>query len=271
MRPRPPPSALNLYPKPLRAGDNDNIAGAETKDEETIKHLLHYLEYAEGAYEKDVKALCNMSMMKEANVVKHVPKSDNLRPAYWIGVDDGKKDIIMCVRGTASIADCLTDLSQSTRPIMGGEAPLGMHMAAQWFIDNELDTLAGLVNQYPEYGLMCTGHSLGAGTATLLCLLLRSSPQIAARIPPSKIRAIGYATPANLSLALSRNVSPFVTTVVCQDDLVPRGSLANVMELRAEILTTNWYEKITAAVTDRYPRPQQCDGTPVRDLDHKLV
>ena len=61
-----------------------------------------------------------------------MPKSDNLRPAYWIGVDDGKKDIIMCVRGTASISDCLTDLSQSTHTIMGGEAPLGMYMAAKW-------------------------------------------------------------------------------------------------------------------------------------------
>ena len=40
----------------------------------------------------------------------------------------------------------------------------------------------------------------------------------------------------------------FVTSVVCQDDVVPRASLANFEDLRKEVIATNWSEKLKAEV-----------------------
>ena len=81
-----------------------------------------------------------------------------------------------------SLRDALTDLTAEAKPLDCPEIPQnckvhnGMLMAAR----NVLKKLQGsnllhrAFSGYPDYTLVITGHSLGAGTATILSMILRS-------------------------------------------------------------------------------------------------
>uniref|UniRef100_S4RFE3 sn-1-specific diacylglycerol lipase n=1 Tax=Petromyzon marinus TaxID=7757 RepID=S4RFE3_PETMA len=81
-----------------------------------------------------------------------------------------------------------------------------------------------------EYRVVVTGHSLGAGTAAILALLLKPSY-------PS-LRCYAFSPPGGLlSEALSKHAQQFIISVVLGLDLVPRLSLANMDDLKENILT----------------------------------
>jgi len=117
-----------------------------------------------------------------------------------------------------------------------------MLIAACWFVDNEVERLSALMqdltSQDPHYRLKIVGHSLGAGTAAVLTFLIRT--QLSHLFPPETVYCTGVATPACLSYELVLATSPYITTVVCEDDIVPRTSLKAVFELQQEVLTTDW-------------------------------
>ena len=78
--------------------------------------------------------------------------------------------------------------------------------------------------------LLCVGHSMGGGVATLVATLLKEQQEAgtgpAAKLGPVSAIAIGPA--AVLSAPLAERVSAFVTSVVLGADAVPRLSYASV-------------------------------------------
>ncbi len=76
---------------------------------------------------------------------------------------------------------------------------------------------------------MVTGHSLGAGVATILSLKLKSDYP--------DIRCIAYSPPGGLvSERLSEYTKSFVLSVVVGDDIIPRLGVHSVHKLKADIL-----------------------------------
>ena len=75
---------------------------------------------------------------------------------------------------------------------------------------------------------MITGHSLGAGTAVLLTLLLRPTyPQVT---------CISYGTPASVLDAVSAvECKPYVTSVVLGGDLVCHLSMLTITKLKNQV------------------------------------
>lgn len=74
-----------------------------------------------------------------------------------------------------------------------------------------------------------TGHSLGAGTATLLSLMLKKTYP--------DVRCIAYSPPGCLvSHTLARFTKSFIMSVVVGDDIVPRLSIRSVHNLKGDIL-----------------------------------
>ncbi|KAI8805399.1 hypothetical protein BJ742DRAFT_405546 [Cladochytrium replicatum] len=97
----------------------------------------------------------------------------------------------------------------------------------------------------PGYSLLLTGHSLGAGIASLLTLLwtdprtshtrdstMTTTDDIALLPPGRKIRCIGFGSPCTMSEPLSRICRPFITSVVIGDDIIGRLSVGSVRDLR---------------------------------------
>jgi len=89
--------------------------------------------------------------------------------------------------------------------------------------------LSGVGAQYSHYKLRLTGHSLGAGCATLLGYIFRSS------FPD--LRVIAISPPGGfLSWKMAKECSSFVTSFILDSDLVPRLSVASMEQMRNEVL-----------------------------------
>ncbi|CAI5977227.1 unnamed protein product [Closterium sp. NIES-65] len=112
----------------------------------------------------------------------------------------------------------------------------GMVQAAETFVHEESPLLRHLLAHHPGYDLRLIGHSLGAAVAALVTILLRPQAQGLLGITSERVRCVGFATPPCVSRHLALSCRPFITTVVLQDDIVPRLSLHALESLRNEVV-----------------------------------
>ena len=84
-------------------------------------------------------------------------------------------------------------------------------------------------NNVASYKLVVTGHSLGAGTAVLLSMMLRS-------VYPS-LKCMSYGTPNSVvDSKTADDLIPYVTSVVMNHDIVCRLSFTSLCSLRSRVL-----------------------------------
>jgi hypothetical protein len=92
---------------------------------------------------------------------------------YFIAVDHSYRAIVLALRGTLSISGALVDLQGMDVPFcFGGRAHKGIAELAMAIWDECGPLLRELWDELDSYDLIVTGHSLGAGAACLLHLLL---------------------------------------------------------------------------------------------------
>ncbi|XP_068613374.1 diacylglycerol lipase-beta-like [Brachionichthys hirsutus] len=156
---------------------------------------------------------------------------------FYVALDHKREAILVAVRGTLSLRDVLTDLSAECEnlPIEGVAgacyAHKGICQAATYIYKKLVND--GILNQAfsvaPEYNLVITGHSLGAGAASVLAVLLRNS------FPT--LECYAFSPPGGLlSKALADYSKDFVISVVLGKDLVPRLSIPNIEDLKRRLL-----------------------------------
>ena len=124
--------------------------------------MIYYVELARGAYQKDAAGLARMSMLQESNVVKFEDKSSVMRPGYYIAIDKRHKLVVLCIRGTHTIHDIITDLashSEDAATLEGESVHYGSVEAARWFMQYELATLKGCLKQHAVYLPLCKFES----------------------------------------------------------------------------------------------------------------
>ena len=78
------------------------------------------------------------------------------------------------------------------------------------------------LEKHPNYKIIVTGHSLGAGVSGLFTLLFHHEH------PSIPIHGYPFASPCTMSAGLSEDCRDYVTTTVLADDLVPRISYGYV-------------------------------------------
>jgi hypothetical protein len=103
-----------------------------------------------------------------------------------------------------------------------------LHCAQQLFSE-----ISPLIEEYAVskgYDVVCTGHSMGAGTSSLLSLLIRGKyPELV--IPngdTERVRVYAFAPPPVMDRATSLACRHYVTSVVNNSDIIPRSSLTNL-------------------------------------------
>lgn len=138
-----------------------------------------------------------------------------------------------------SFRDVFTDLAASSNDFSavgipeGSSAHSGMIVGCDQILAQLADgnLLERITNEYPDYSLILTGHSLGAGVVCLLGARLRS------KYPDLKVYA--FATPAGLlSREAARVTEQFVFTVGVGDDFVMRLSVDSSENLRVKMMET---------------------------------
>ncbi|XP_060067139.1 diacylglycerol lipase-beta-like [Ylistrum balloti] len=156
---------------------------------------------------------------------------------FFVAIDRKEKSIVVSIRGTLSLRDALTDMSADSVCIDQGESTdwkchKGIYQAACYIRDELVNKhiLEKAFQQNQGARLVITGHSLGAGAAALLAILLK--PHY-----PDLI-CFTFSPPGGLlSYEASKCCSDYVCSVVLGRDLVPRLGIRSMEHLKTSILT----------------------------------
>ncbi|XP_069889604.1 diacylglycerol lipase-beta [Dipodomys merriami] len=156
---------------------------------------------------------------------------------FLVALDHRKECVVVAVRGTMSLQDILTDLSAESETLDLGVdlqdcvAHKGISQAAKYIYRRLVHD--GILSQAfsvaPEYRLVVVGHSLGAGAAALLAIMLRGSyPQV---------QAYAFSPPRGLlSKSLYEYSQDFIVSLILGKDVIPRLSVSNMEDLKKRIL-----------------------------------
>lgn len=165
---------------------------------------------------------------------------------YAIVIDHDWQSIVITIRGSESLEDVLTSLS--VRPTSLEEvgnlcgfdgrdmyAHSGMLTSTKW-IYRDIQTkgvlhklLVDEDSKFVNYRLRITGHSLGAGCAAILSLMLRPKHP--------NLRAHCFCPPGcTLSETAAIKCEEFLTSYVNNDDIIPRLSVTSMENLRFDVV-----------------------------------
>ena len=94
------------------------------------------------------------------------------------------------------------------------------------------------------------GHSLGAAVAACCCVQLRRGGFTTAR-------CVCYAPPATVDAQQALEACGYITSVVHDDDCIPRMSILSLLELYRSARTYNWLPGANRLVKQMREDPQQ--------------
>lgn len=184
--------------------------------------------------------------LSEADLVYAQLRSGFRDNPYCIILDHEWKTVVVSIRGTFSLEDCVTDVLIQPESLEKLGEEFGFNGRGQYchggvmncvrnvYRDLErhrlLDRLLlGPHAQYSDYTLRLVGHSLGAATATLLSYMLRS------KFP--NLRCLNY-SPVGCAFTwdLATGCSEWCDSFFVDSDIVPRLSLESMDKLRDDML-----------------------------------
>lgn len=271
--------ALQTDLVPIPTGDQETPVDEKPEQdtpahisEELVAEALHYYGYAIQAYN------ANPRIIQQDVMLNNLPdkETSNIKmPRHVVFLDHVTRSIVVSVRGTASVSDMLTDLYIEPYPFLepsrnlfahhgmaeSAEALLPLVTAAIQEIRQRTYTasskaknnpLANILNRksaklykYSDYRVVVTGHSLGAGTASLLAILLCMKSNITATAfayapPPvvSTLHAISHLKPHKWQIPFKIPfVKPQLTpsyqihSFVHNNDIISRSSHTQILSL----------------------------------------
>jgi hypothetical protein len=144
---------------------------------------------------------------------------------HYCAVDHAHKAVVLAVRGTYSVSSStMVDLAGYCDDFCGGKAHAGMSKMARGIWNRSGEAIVERLNQLPDdYVFIIGGHSLGAGVAGLINILVHREQLI-----PSdrQVRCYVYGSPPTFAPLIGADDSIMAaiqgtTAVVYQRDLVP--------------------------------------------------
>ncbi|KAF9389430.1 hypothetical protein CPC16_005816 [Podila verticillata] len=206
-------------------------------------------------------------LRKEDMVVWHFDKRTALVPSYYIIRDPKYNALCIIIRGTFSITDAMTDLVCEYYPYKGGLVHKGIMDNARFVLERSGKDIEAAIKRFNLRTIYCLGHSLGAGSASLLCSLLQD--HFANYIIPAtsrtkqqrlEIRAQLFAPPPVCTPDLAEAWEATQTAFINENDLACRLSYGNALDLKELIKVA-----AHAAVDPAY------DGLPQKDKTEQLL
>jgi hypothetical protein len=168
------------------------------------------------------------------------------QPSHFIAVNKNQKastifnsedslEVLLVVRGTKTFTDIITDLLMEEEPYRGGYCHKGILESGQYLANKHKHLFKNLmqVSGKKKIKLTLIGHSLGAGAATIAGMELHDLPYL-------DVQVVGFGCPALLSKELSQQTKNYVTTVVADNDCIPRMSTATMVNAILNISGYDW-------------------------------
>ncbi|KAL2820052.1 hypothetical protein BJX63DRAFT_336668 [Aspergillus granulosus] len=193
---------------------------------------------------------------------------------HYLFLDHESKAVVLALRGTWGFEDVLTDMTCAYDDLewqgKSWKVHKGMHASAKHLLmgggRRVMITIRAALEEFPDYGVVLCGHSLGGGVAALLATMI-SEPthethlvsfttashsdrqdvfqgtkptdanHSACYLPPGRpIHVYAYGPPATMSPFLRRATRGLVTTIVNGEDVVPCLSLGILHDMHTTSL-----------------------------------
>lgn len=218
-----------------------------TTDE--LKTLLNpWLDLAELAYsnlngaplEEEMQTL----MGPEYKILRHSTVVETGGVGYFLAANPDEKKLLVGIKGTSTLSEIITDCLATTIPhrcipnspftldtstsSKEEEIEIGAHEGILASSIKMCDELKPILNEKLPlgYSVDLVGHSLGAGAASVLAILLRA--QYTELHQPDRLHAYCFATPPVVDHRAAELSAPFVTSIANRNDCVTRMAIANV-------------------------------------------
>jgi hypothetical protein len=185
---------------------------------------------------------------------------------HYVCLDHASKAVVLTLRGTWGFEDVLTDMTCDYDDLVwqgkSWKVHKGMHASAKRLLmgggGRVMITIRAALEEFPDYGVVLCGHSLGGGVAALLATMISvpnseqsgtsfvtATPRSAAKrmlqgnnddeteesrlpfyLPTGRpIHVYAYGPPSTMSPFLRRATRGLITTIVNGQDVVPSLSL----------------------------------------------
>ena len=174
-------------------------------------------------------------------------ENDNVLKPYGVFLDHETKSVVIAVRGTLSLEDCITDAICDPIELKEAGEKWGFDGVGKWAhggilrsalaIREDIENKCILENAFAsgnsvtcqDYGLTLVGHSLGAGTAIILSILFQAAyPQL---------NCAAFGTPGSLlDKGSAQECERWLMNVVIADDIIPRLGVPTMNNIRHQIL-----------------------------------
>lgn len=153
----------------------------------------------------------------------------------WEERKDTELVITMVIRGTKNLADVLSDALIEPVPYRDGLAHGGILASGKSLVELYTQKLKLLLEASgrDKIKLYIVGHSLGAGAGAIAAMEFKELDFI-------NVEAVGFGCPSLLSRNISESTKGYITTVVGDDDIIPRMSGATIVNAIADLLNFNW-------------------------------
>ncbi|KAG3035165.1 hypothetical protein PC121_g1887 [Phytophthora cactorum] len=236
-------SVLAQYKTQQRAGGIHNEAHKKplVMDSVLLSKLLRYVRVCDAVYASSIASFCEEAGVTRDRVLRAHP-GGVVSPRCIILADHEHRELVLVVRGTASLLDFCTDLCLQNEPFLDGQGHRGMVHATTWLVRHLRNDLQKLSEKYPDYKLVATGHSLGAAVAAMSVMQLKED------FPD--IHCYAFGTPACMTRELATGSYDLVTSVVNGYDCVPRLHQHSLLKLQDEISRFDWRTALRHMVSE---------------------
>ncbi|KAL3937692.1 MAG: hypothetical protein SGARI_002021 [Bacillariaceae sp.] len=170
------------------------------------------------------------------------------KPAHFLAVKKRQSkwtmsdslDVYLVVCGTKTVLDIITDLICEATPYRDGYAHAGIAESGLYLAEKHIDLLKRLRDELgtSKIKVHMLGHSLGAGSAAI-----SKSPVDALIVTAMEwndhdfidVEMTGFGCPALVSKNLADASTGFITSVIADNDCIPRLSLASLVNALLDV------------------------------------
>lgn len=183
---------------------------------------------------------CNMAafykLTEDIDIkILHVSfQNEVFQSPFIVSVDHKNSAVVVSIRGSLSLEDAITDMSAETGIAKTKHLEFQCHqgiLQTAYYVKGILEEHSLLEKGFQDTEnerIVVTGHSLGAGVAAILAILLKDKYD--------DVRCFSYAPPGGLLGCVSSEYSKtFIVSAFFGDDIIPRLSLRNIERLKYEI------------------------------------